>query len=211
MAKAPTKTRAKKTAEQSTTTTTVQPATLKSFTQSDADHPELSFTRYWWLGDGPREGIEPWVRKKMRPGDDPEFGWAAKMEVLLPRDAPSDYAGINFLLRRFDETLPPFECHAMVQVKIVLGAAEPWHAAYERVRGYARSHFAARFPTILVAHVPGVAGLTGYGNHIHCIVLSRPLGINGLGGADHHLCSDRGYADALQAWQAHIADEESGA
>jgi hypothetical protein len=209
MAKAPSKTRAKKAAEQPTTTT-VQSAKLKSFTQRDPDHPELSFTRYWWLGEGPREGIEPWVRKKMRPGDDPDFGWAAKMEVLLPAHAPSVYANINFLLQRFD-AVPPFDCHAMVQVKIALSDAEPWHAAYESVRGYARAHFAVRFPTILVAHVPAVAGLTGFGNHIHCIALSRPLNINGLGGADHHLCSDRGYADALQAWKIHTSDLEAGA
>jgi hypothetical protein len=55
---------------------------------------------------------------------------------------------------------------------------------------------------ILVAHVPGVAGLDGYGNHVHCIVPSRPLTINGFGGADHRLCSDKGYTEALAAWKA---------
>ena len=187
---------------------TLPAAWLKCFSKGDSNHPGFSFTRYWWDGVGPREGIVPWVVKKMRPGDDPEFGLAAKVEVLLPRTAPSDYAFPEFLLRRFDETLPPFEMHTMVQVKITLDPGEPWHVGYERVRGYARTHFAERFPVILVAHVPGVAGLTGNGSHVHCIVLSRPLDINGLGGACHRLCSDKGYAEALAAWRAHLAGEE---
>jgi len=201
------KTAAKKIAQPSISAK-VESANLKSYIWYDAEGEGFTFTRYWWDGDGPREGITPWVRQKMWPGEDPKFGAAAKVEVLLPPTAPADYASAEFLLRRFDETLPPYERHAMVQAKIVLDAAEPWHVGYERARTYARSHFAARFPTILVAHVPGVAGLEGYGNHVHCIVLSRALGINGLGGADHQLCSDRGYADALSAWQASLAREE---
>jgi len=185
---------------------TATPAKLKSFRQTDADHPEFSFTRYWWEGEGLRSGITPWVHKKMRPGDDPHFGWAAKIEVLLPPAAPSDYMDVEFLLKQFDSTLPPFERHVMIQVKIALSADEPWHAGYERVRGYARAHF-AEFPIVPVVHVPSTAGLNGYGSHVHCIVLSRPLTINGLQGACHHLCSDRGYADALAAWQAWNAEE----
>lgn len=200
---------AKKPAEKTTETRIVEPsipverelADLKCFIWFDAEDEGFTFTRYWWHGQGPREGITPWVHRKMWPGDDPQFGAAAKVEVLLPSTAPADYADAGFLLRRFDETLPPFERHAMVQAKIALDPAEAWHAGYERIRAYARSHFAIRFPVILVAHVPGVAGLDGNGSHVHCIVLSRAVGINGFSGACHKLCSDKGYATALSAWQ----------
>jgi hypothetical protein len=183
-------------------TTALDAATLKSFGKGDAEHPGFSFTRYWWNGEGPREGITPWIEKKLRPGDDPRFGAAAKFETLLHGGAPSVYADLAFLLREFDEQLPPYERHAMIQVKLGLDPDIPWHAGYEHVRGFAYAHFVPqRFPVILVAHVPSVAGLNGYGSHVHCIVLSRPVGINGLEGACYHLCSDRGYADALAAWQ----------
>ncbi|SLK10611.1 hypothetical protein [Novosphingobium mathurense] len=100
-------------------------ATLKSFSKGDRDRPGFSFTRYWWLGEGGREGIAPWVRRKLKPGDDPKFGHTARSEVLLPASAPGDYASIEFLLQRFDDTLPPFESHAMVQAKITLDDSEP--------------------------------------------------------------------------------------
>lgn len=206
MAKAPRKTIAKKAAAPAKVAA-VAPAELKSFYQRSPDHDGVSFTRYWWDGPGPREGIAPFVRKKLRPGDDPVFGHAARSEVLLPASAPSDYADIDFLLERFDATLPPHAWHAMVQVKVELDPAQTWHAAYEDVRAFARGHFAVRFPVVLVAHVPGTAGLTGFGNHIHCIALSRPLDLNGLGGACNRLCSDRGREDAFAAWDAHLTQE----
>jgi hypothetical protein len=181
-------------------------ARLKSFGKGDADHPGFSFTRYWWEGEGPREGVEPWMHKKIRPGDHPEFGFAAKGEILLPHTAPGEYGNMLYALERFDETMP-FERHAMIQVKLSLDEEEPWHAGYERVRGFARSHFANRFAVILVAHIPGVAGLNGNGSHIHCIVLSRFLTINGFGGACYSLCSDTGYEEALTAWQEWTARE----
>lgn len=186
-------------------------AVLRSFSKGEGEHPGFSFTRYWWQGEGPRDGISPWVRKKLRPGDDPIFGHAARSEVLLPPCAPGDYANIDFLLQRFDETLPPFENHAMVQVKLALDESEPWHSGYERVRAFARDHFADRFPVILVAHIPGTAGLEGNGSHVHCIVLSRFLSVNGLRGACHLLCSDRGYAAALSAWRQHTNVGEAAA
>lgn len=172
------------------------------------EDPGFSFSRYWWEEESPREGIWDWVSKKAHPGDHPEFGRAARVEVLLPPTAPADYAFTEFLVRRFDETLPSFAVHAMVQAKIVLDDAEPWHVGYERVRSYARKHFASRFAVILVAHVPALAGITGYGSHVHCIVPARPLSINGFGGACKELCSDRGYKAAQAAWQSHLAHEE---
>lgn len=175
-------------------------AKLKQFSDGAGKQAGFSFTRYWWDGEGHRAGIAPWVRKKLRPGNDPIYGVAAKSEVLLPALASGEYMDLGFLLERFDKTLPPFERHAFVQTKISLDPNEPWHVGYERVRSYARNHF-TRHAVILVAHIPGTVGLEGNGSHIHCIVPSRLLGINGFGGACHHLCSDRGHVDAWMAWE----------
>ncbi|MEW9855671.1 hypothetical protein [Novosphingobium sp. M1R2S20] len=84
---------------------------------------------------------------KIEPGDDPVFGNAAKSEVMLHSGAPANYAHLAFLLRQVDEKLPPYERHVMIQVKLAMDPHEPWHADYERVRGFARRHFVSqRFP-----------------------------------------------------------------
>lgn len=201
---------AKLTDASSADATQIERAMLKSFSQTGAEG--FTFTRYWWDGQGPREGITPWIEKKLRPGDDLRFGACAKSELLLSPSTPSVYANLPFLIDHFDHELPPYERHVMVQVKLALDPDVPWHHSYERVRGFARSHFAKSFPVLLVAHVPAVAGLNGYGPHVHCIVLSRPITINGLQGACYRLCSDTGCAEALAAWQAWTtADEGEGA
>jgi hypothetical protein len=180
-------------------------AGLKQFTNGAGGHPGFTFTRYWWEGDGPRAGIRSWVEKKLAPGDDPVFGRAAKWEVLIPDSAPADYADLDFLLERFDARLQPFERHVFIQVKITLDPGESWVAGYERVRAYARSHFAGQgHPVVIVAHVPGTAG-SANASHVHVVVLNRSLGINGLGEVNHRLCSDKGNADAWDSWQAHLS------
>lgn len=177
---------------------------MKVFTHEPCEeHPDLGWFRYWYETEFDRPMVTDWIEKKCSPGDDPKFGRAARVEVLLPPSAPADYTNIEFLTRRFDETLPPFEKHALVQAKIILDDDEAWHIGYERVRSFARSHFAHRYVVILIAHIPGTAGLKGQGNHIHCIVLSRTININGFGGACTSLCSDRGYKAAVAAWQKH--------
>ena len=167
------------------------------------DHRDFAFSRHWYKGRENRVGVRPWFDKKLFPGDDPRFGYAAKHDVLLPPMAPGDLGRSGPLIDRFDDTLPPYEQHVMIHVKIMLDPAEAWHVGYERVRSYARHHFAHRFATVLIAHVPGLAGLKGQGNHVHCAVLSRELTINGFGGACTDLCSDRGYEAALAAWRDH--------
>ena len=177
---------------------------MKVFTHEPCDeHPDFSWFRYWYETEFDRLTVTEWVENKCSPGDDPKFGRAARFEVLLPPSAPADYANIEFLTQRFDETLPPFEKHALVQAKFMLDDDEAWHTGYERVRSFARTHFAQRFAVILIAHIPGTAGLKGQGNHVHCAVLSRLININGFGGACTDLCSDRGYEAALAAWREH--------
>ena len=185
---------------------------MKVFTHDPCvDHPDFGWFRYWYETEFNRPSVTDWIEKKCAPGDDPKFGPAARIEVLLPPSAPADYANVEFLTQRFDETLPPYEKHALVQAKFLLDNDETWHAAYERVRSFARRHFAQRFAVILIAHIPGTAGLTGQGNHIHCAVLSRTININGFGGACTNLCSDRGYEAALAAWHEHKKNWEGSA
>ena len=173
---------------------------MKVFTHDPCDeHPDLGWFRYWYETEFDRPAVTDWISKKCSPGDDPKFGLAARIEVLLPPSAPSDYTNLEFLTKRFDETLPPFEKHALVQAKFVLDDDEAWHIGYERVRSFARSHFAHRYVVILIAHIPATAGLKGQGNHIHCVVLSRTINVNGFGGACTSLCSDRGYNAAAHS------------
>jgi hypothetical protein len=167
------------------------------------DHRDFAFSRHWYKGEENRIGVRPWFDKKLFPGEDRRFGCAAKYDLLLPPTAPGDLGRFGTLVDRFDDTLPPFEQHAMIHVKIMLDPSEAWHVGFERVRSYARAHFAHSFATVLIAHIPGFAGLKGQGNHIHCAVLSREITINGFGGACTTLCSDRGYEAALAAWQDH--------
>lgn len=184
-----------------------EPTELKFFTKGDSEHPGFKFFRYWWEGKADRTGVEPWVRKKLRPGDDPRFGHASKHEVLIPDGTPTEYADLDFLLKRFDDTLPSFEKHAFIQVKLALDPG--WTASYERVRAFARGYFAQglHHPLILIAHVPTKASL-GNAAHVHCVVLSRPLTLDGLGPTNHPLCSDRGYEETLNAWRRYVAEYE---
>ena len=170
------------------------------------DHPDFEFSRHWYKSPENRVGVAPWLDKKLFPGEDRRFGCAAKYDVLLPSMAPGDLGRYATLVDRFDDALPDYEQHAMVHVKIMLDPAEAWHAGFERVRSFARAHFAHRFATVLIAHIPGLTGLRGQGNHIHCAVLSREITINGFGGACADLCSDRGYEAALAAWEDHKAN-----
>lgn len=183
--------------------------TFKSYIWTDGRDVGFFCTRHWWDKAAERQGTERFIRKKLQPGEDPRFGQAARSEVMLPPDAPADYADLDFLLAHNDRTSPPFAIHAMMHLKIMLSKDKPWHAAYECVRSYIRKHFAHSYAVILITHIPARAGLTSAGNHVHCIVLPRPLSINGFGGACSELCSDIGYYRALDAWKTHLAGEEA--
>ena len=123
------------------------------------EHPDFEFSRFWYKGRENRVGVEPWLNKKIFPGEDSRFGCAARCDLLVPPTAPGDLGRYGTLVDRFDDTLPPYEQHAMIHVKIMLDPAEAWHVGFERVRSYARNHFADRFATVLIAHIPGLAGL----------------------------------------------------
>lgn len=180
-------------------------AVLRQFVNGGRDHADFDFTSYWWEGGGPRAGIAPWVEKKIRPGDDPRHGVACNVDLVLPRRAPGDYWDIAHLLARFDATMPAFERHALVQVKIGLPDHEALHVGADKVRAFARRHFAIerRLAAILVTHAPGIAGSSNQ-PHVHVIVPARELGPNGFGVTVHRLCSDSGQQEAWEAWKPYV-------
>ncbi|WP_298671500.1 hypothetical protein [uncultured Sphingomonas sp.] len=178
-------------------------ASLERFCDGGGTHEGFRFLRAWWQGDGPRPGIAGYVLKKLRPGDDPEFGRAARYDVLLPRAAPSEYMVPEHLLARYDEMLPLFARHAFAQITIDLDRSEPLHVGYERVRSYASSFTHSCHAVILVLHQPALA-LSANAPHCHLIIPARFLTAGGFGAAATALCSDPGHRSAWQAWQAHL-------
>jgi hypothetical protein len=179
-------------------------ATLKMFTNGAGSFPGFTFTRAWYEGDGQREGITPWVEKKLTPGEDRRFGAAVHAGLVLPRPAPGEYWSIPYLFQRFDEMLPSFERHAFVHVKLTLSGAEPVHAAFEKVRSFAWQHFAVerRLAALVIVHVPGVAGVSNP-RHAHCVIPSRAISADGFMETNYRVCSDTGQQEAWQAWEAH--------
>lgn len=181
------------------------PAELRRFINGAGIHPNFDFTRYWWPSSEGRPGIAQWVQKKLRPGSDPVFGQAARVDVVLPPAVCGEYMHLPFLLERYDQTLPSFEQHAFVQVKFTLPATEPLHVGWERVRGFALEYFARErgLAAILVLHNPGTAGSCNP-PHIHLIVPARELTTNGFGATDKRLCSDLGQEECWAAWQVFL-------
>src|SRR5690242_16787756 len=77
---------------------------LRAFHHLAAEDGTFGFGRFYWTeGTGHRQGILPNFLKKRRPVEgEGEQDTAAKVEVLLPADAPEEYADIAFLVRRYE-------------------------------------------------------------------------------------------------------------
>lgn len=158
-----------------------------------------------WASSENRPGIAPWVQKKLRPGNDPEFGQALLADLVLPAEASGEYMDLAFLFDRYDRTQPSYEQHALVQMKFTLADSEPLHVGWERVRAFALQYLAGErgMAAVLVLHNPGAAG-SGNAPHIHVIVPARQLTANGFSATDTRLCSDQGHEECWAAWQAHL-------
>lgn len=186
---------------------TPRPATLKAFHHGTEDLENFGFSRFWWDGDGPREGIAPKVLKKFHPvagaNDDPDAVTAARTDLLLPHDAQADYMDVRHLLARFDATLPSQEAHAFVQVTLHFPNAVNMHAAWEEARAFAMRYFVLerRLATIMVLHAPNLAA-SGSFLHAHLLTPLRRLGPLGWGEVERHLPNDRGREETFEAWTA---------
>jgi hypothetical protein len=184
----------------------VAPAELKAFHHNDGLYPGFGFVRFWWEGDGPREGISAKVLKKFHPvadPDDEDAVTAAKTDLILPPDAQEDYRDVRHLLERYDAKLPPSEKHAYLQVTLSFPGATNVHGPFEEARAFAWEYMVAerRLATIIVAHAPFLAG-SGNALHVHLIMPLRRLGPLGWGEMETWLQNDRGRSEVFEAWTA---------
>lgn len=192
------------------------PANLKAFHHGTEDTENFGFSRFWWEGDGAREGIKPKVLKKFQPmpasGDDPDQVTAARTDALIPLDAQADYANVRHLLERYDATLPALETHAFVQVTLHFPDALNMHGPWEEARAFAMDYFVLerRLAVIMVLHAPNLAA-SGSNLHAHLLIPLRRIGVLGWGEVERHLPNDRGRAETYSAWLAFRADWASKA
>lgn len=182
------------------------PATLKAYHHT-ADKPNFGFSRFWWEGDGPREGITATVLKKFQPVPDPENPaaiTAAKTDLLLPCDAQSDYMDVRHLLERFDAKLPASEKHAYLQITLRYPGAMNVHGPFEEARAFAWQYLVVerRLATVIVVHAPFLAGSENSPLHVHLISPLRRLGALGWGEMETRLQNDRGRAEVFEAHTA---------
>lgn len=180
-------------------------ATLKAFHHGPDEN--FGFSRFWWDGDGPREGIASKVLKKFQPvegsGDDSDAVTAARTDLVLPHDAQADYMDVRHLLARFDAMLPSQETHAFVQVTLQFPDAINLHSAWEEARAFAMNYFVRerRLAVIMALHAPNLAA-SGSFLHAHLLTPLRRLGSLGWGEVERHLPNDRGREEAFAAWKA---------
>lgn len=187
------------------------PAILKAFHHGTEDTENFGFSRFWWEGEGAREGITKKVLKKFqpKPGSDanPDAVTAARMDPLIPLDAQADYMDVRHLLERYDATLPMNETHAFVQVTLHFPDALNMHGPWEEARAFAMDYFVLerRLAVIMVLHAPSLAA-SGSKLHAHLLIPLRRLGALGWGEVERHLPNDRGRAEAHAAWMRFRAD-----
>lgn len=190
------------------------PSILKAFHHGTEDSENFGFSRFWWEGEGDREGIKAKVLKKLQPKlgstDDPDAVTAARAEPLLPLDAQADYIELRHLLERYDATMPMNETHAFVQVTLHFPEARNMHGPFEEARAFAMEYFVweRRLAVILVLHAPGLAASASH-LHAHLLIPLRRLGPLGWGEVERHLPNDRGRAEVHVAWLAFRAEWEA--
>lgn len=176
---------------------------LKSFYHGGGGASSFAMARFYWAaGEGPRESIEPRFTKKRRPaGAESEVDTAARVEVLLPADAPQDYADPGFIVRHYEASLPPDEVLAFVQVTIHFGDSPNLHHPYEVARSWVRSYFVEGMsvPVVLVLHAPHLAGSNAEG-HVHALVLPRRASRLGWMRMERDLGTDASALKARLAW-----------
>lgn len=178
---------------------------LKGFHHPPVEDGTFSFSRFYWLdGTGHRQSILSNFRKKRRPVQgDGDQDTAAKVEVLLPGDAPQEYWDSDFLVRRYEEILPTEENTAYAQVTLRFPDARSVHHPYEVARSWVRSFFVddpdIGVPVVLAVHAPYLAGSQSP-IHCHALVLPYQLRWHGWGKAVADLANDQGQARALVSW-----------
>lgn len=159
---------------------------------------------YWPGGDGVRESIASRIVKKRCPiTSDDGLDTAARVDVLLPADAPQDYVDPDFIVRHYEQSLPADEAVAFVQVTMRFGDKPNLHYPYRIATDWVRNHFVDPLgcPVLMVLHAPHLAGSDADG-HAHAIVLPRRASKLGWMGVVRHLGGDAAAAAARASWKA---------
>lgn len=198
---------AKKTRKGLSATATVSaPATqaeLKVFHDGAGRSENFSFTRAYWGEGEERESIAGRIDKKVHPvrsAGGEILASAAKVELILPLDAPQEYMCRDYLVRRYEETLPKHEVNAFAQVTIRFPNAANLIEPFEMVRAWVRSHF-GRVPVLMVLHAPHLWGSSNPG-HCHCIAFPRRISRLGWAEIERSIASDVGQREAYESWTA---------
>lgn len=177
---------------------------LKAFYDGGGQMPDFSYARFYWAGgEGLRESLLPRLARKRHPaGAEADGGTAACVEVLPTRDAHQEYADPDFLMRRYEETLPQDELTAFAQVTLKFGPdILNVHYPFEVARQWLREFYVVGrgVPVIAVLHAPYLAGSENP-VHVHGIVLPRRLTRFGWTGMERDLASDLGHREAFESW-----------
>lgn len=183
---------------------------LRAFYDGAGQFPDFGYARFYWTpGCGSRESIQGRILKKRRPaGAESETDTAARVEALVTRDAPQDYADPDFLVRRYEDTLPMGETTAYAQVTLRFGSDVPnLHYPYEVARAWLREFYVEGrgVPLIAILHAPHLVGSDSPG-HVHGIIFPKRLSKLGFVGAEREIASDVGNREAFESWQAFKAD-----
>jgi hypothetical protein len=198
------KTRRTKSAAGKPETVVADSRKLRAFYDGAGQMPDFSYARFYWAaGEGPRDSLLPHLAKKRKPAAAEAKGdTAARVEVLLTPDAPQDYADADFLMRRYEETLPNDELTAFAQVTLrfgpdILNVHHPYEVARQWLRDfYVLGHGA---PLIAILHAPHLVGSANPA-HVHGLVLPRRLTRLGWAGMECDLASDQGQREAFESW-----------
>ncbi|HEV7434337.1 hypothetical protein VHN57_26125 [Sphingobium sp. WW5] len=174
------------------------PEALSAYVGDSTDHPHFRYVRYYWKNDGIRNGVSAAVLAKLTPAGHE----AARHDLLVPTNAPGEYAQLSYLLERYDATHPAVEKTGYAQFTIDLSADRPLHVSWEDIRAWVLSYFVRelQLAVLMVLHVPYWAGSSN-DPHVHLIVPARRLGANGFGLHARDVCCDNGCASALTSWQ----------
>lgn len=179
---------------------------LRAFYDGAGTMPDFSYARFYWAkGEGPRESLVPHLTKKRKPAAaEAQVDTAARVEALPTPDAPQDYADPDFLMRRYEQTLPHDELTGFAQVTLRFGPdILNVHHPYEIARQWLRDFYVLRHgvPVIAVLHAPHLVGSENPA-HVHGLVLPRRLTRLGWTGMERDLASDVGQREAFESWSA---------
>lgn len=184
------------------------PATrpLGTFYHSKDMPSDFGYARvYWPLGPGERESMAPRILRKRRPaGAEATHDTAARVEVLLPPDAPQDYADPDFLVRHYESSLRADETVAFIQVTMRFEAAGNLHHPWEVARQWVRYFFidTHAIPAMLILHAPHLANSTA-APHCHALLFPRRASKWGWLETIRDLGSDAAARKALLSWTQH--------